>query len=285
MAQKNKRIKLSFEDEEEEEVTIFSKKRPTAKASRILQAPVVITGTKSISAAPPSIEVESVPTQSYSKADLDALRSAQNFTTKPVDTAMDVDVVELSGDQAEALEEQLYGNGATTGFSYDAVAAESKRKRDAQRNNKTGGRIWTSDLMKKGDDKRVTFDVELDADVTEWEGEVMSRGVLQLAAVRDEELSRMRLGFQSSRSGSRTTTAAAHEVMLQDLIELVQVNVDKLQTQLMDHDRNMERCRAEEALAATKAKDFDDITERSYQRLHAIEVRRNVSLVGLIVLR
>lgn len=278
MAQKNKRIKLSFEDEEEEEVTIFSKKRPVAaaKTSRIMQAPVVSSSAKIIS-IDPLTTVESASMQSYSKADLTALRSAQNFVAKSVAVEMDVDVVELSGDQAEALEEQLYGSGdEMKGHSYDALAAESKRKRDAQRMNKTSGRIWTSDLMNKNDAKRVAFDSELDVDVTEWEGEVMSRGVLQPAAIRDEELSRMRLGFQSARSGSRST--GVHEVMLQDLIELVRANVDKLQEQLVDHDRGVERCRAEEALAATKAKDFDDAAERSYQRLHAIEVRVSSAL-------
>eukprot|EP01039_Chlorochromonas_danica_P015872 gene15872-18711_t len=192
MTQKNKRIKLSFEDEEEEEVTIFTKKRSAAatKTSRIIQAPVVSSSAKTIS-VDPLTTVESASsntTQSYSKADLTALRSAQNFAAKAVDVEMDVDVVELSGDQAEALEEQLYGSGdAVKDHSYDAVSAESKRKRDAQRMSKSSGRIWTSDLMRKNDSKRVAFDSELDVDVTEWEGEAMSRGVLQPAAIRDEE--------------------------------------------------------------------------------------------------
>jgi hypothetical protein len=312
----NKRVKLSFEDDEEEEDTFLSSKakaKSKAVSKRIFQATTIseevptITATisgngssnressdRAISA------VEAATKSSYSKAALAELRTKQNFSAvskSASDDVMKMDVVELSGDQAEALEEQLYGNGKrNVSDEFKSMDVLLAGKRQQQKNQAQGhahrddqpyspeDRVYTSNLLPKKESKLVSFDSSIDVEPAEWEDEIIRRGVLHASAQpREEDMSAARLGIHTRQRASNQLPTV-NDVMIMDIIESVQASIDQLRSNLDDYDRRTTVLQTELSLVENKCFEQERLAEQEYERLHAIEESKRYfpNVIGML---
>lgn len=273
----NKRIKLSFEDDEEEEIPIISKKVTKGgkqPVRRIIQASMATDGEPSPAAVSSLLTATStglVPEShaSYSKADLAALRGAQNFA-KPSLKATDIvevdkdamDVVELSGDQAEALEEKLYGKHQED-ESEETKDFESMRSAKAHTkellHRKKPDRIYTS-LPTVNKKAEFEYDIDVNHD---WEEEVIQRGVLQSKS------------DTSSMFGSnlRGADIPRNDTDILDIIHLMQTRMDKMRSDIEEGERSITLLRNELKVSEDKILSQDRTVELALTRLRGIEVQ------------
>lgn len=282
----NKRIKLSFEEEDDGADTSFhatkATKKVSAKSKRpIMQAPVVIELEQPAEVV--SVAATASSSSSYSKESLAALRQAQNFATS---VTKDLDIlnaagvseqeemeVELSGDQAEALEaamelqeeqQQKYHESSAYDADQAALLSAKQHTQRLLKKRKHDDRLFINPTTNNSNKTHLAdLDPSLDNDLT-WEDEIIQRGSIH----------RINKNTIKPRIPNNNPDTDSPEVDLdtQDLTQIAQTALAQSQGKIEDFNRRLSALTQEMAVSKNRVLECDEKLDIALERLKTTEV-------------
>jgi hypothetical protein len=230
-ALKKPQIKLSFENDEEEENNEdnFGGKNLKFSKTRIKQANVKI-----------PVHETTQSLVSSAQYDADALKQLKQNQKSVVDMpppppvvtkepeAPEEDVMVLSGEAAELLEKQFENPQDMT--SEEKLMLKQLEENAKMRNKKSSNRLYTDF---QADDSRRNVDMSQDDVDTEWEREIMKRGAINQPSVQ----------FPDRMESSSAVNPFDVDIM--DIINNVKTAQSQLKVLMDNDDREIERLKVE----------------------------------------
>jgi hypothetical protein len=236
-----KRIKLSFEDEDEdgeESAGLLSSSLHKNQKRRIIQAPAQI---------PPQVTQPSknILRASYRQEDLNHLKHSQSYSntnsSKNFDDISSLPVhLELAGDDAEALEAALHPEPE------NLLNQELKTKKESK---SSSNRIYIHGIR---EDTKNTADLTQENDL-HWEETIIQRGTLQSQKV-----------YSLKETEIGTKSVDGPDVL--DILSILDIRIDQVEANINENERKLELMKNELTLSKSK------IVEQSTQ----VEVTLNL---------
>jgi hypothetical protein len=303
--------KLSFEldDEEENEEETFhvKKSKESRNFKKMRQAPGIMD--KVIENAPPVIKSVSAEIGGvYSADNLAKLRQAQKFVKQevaPEPLAEANEEMELCGEDAEEfvtkLEEmQKSTNDLGDYVKFDDKSADLASIHAARVANKAllksgshDARVYTSDLHKqtapssKNGNRKVLFDLAEEDNDSDWESEIIKRGVISSTTALTEgdtdvanKLSSINKQQDLKASGNNGSKGGS-DITVSDLIKTVQMAVGKLSQSSENVQRKIAQITSELAQSQIEEATLRSKAETGVNRLNVAQVH---SVKGLFYL-